>query len=716
MATRRSALIVANATYEDAGLQRLRAPVWDAEGLARVLGDPAIGNFEIRLLRDEPEPRVRREVAAFFANRDPDDMLLLHFSCHGIKDSGGQLYFAATDTELAALDATALPSDFVNRQMTKSRSRRIVLLLDCCYSGAFARGMLSRADEGIDVSDQLGGQGRVVLTASSAMEYAFEDDALKKDQGNPSVFTSALVRGLQTGEADRDGDGDVSVGELYNYVFEQVRKANPYQNPRLWTFDIEGELVIARSPEPRPVDLRPEVQAALTSSFPTTRLEVIPELARLLRGRHRGYALAARAALENLRDEDDSLRVRGTARSVLDEYVPDQPSSSQHSGPSSLTYDLAIASGQEEAQGEVPSVESHTGQHIENAAEFADKQLPREESPELSPFTEAAGPKGSSKLGTNAKQDHKRGAQRAPNRIGEHPLGGEAAKAAREAEEQARREAEEHKLNAVDTVARELRSGNPSAVASAEGALRRLANDANQRVARSAAIALANWQAESKAQQEAEEASLEVGEEREEQKEKKLPNNPPTSSPSKPPIESQVLRMVRLSSSASPRVGSYDGNIVTGSGPSDGPKPKATSPSESVRGATEAGRSPSPRPPKRVILLSITIGIIVLTAVAVIVAKSNRYQVETSSTGGPTETFRATAPWRVEVDSNGAESESCYVNIYRAGGSPIQGWSKNSDYSATVNESGEFWMFIRGEGCTFSVTESDGQRIRLRLQ
>jgi hypothetical protein len=583
MATQRSALIVANATYEDAGLQRLRAPVWDADGLARVLGDPAIGDFKIRLLRDEPESRVRREVAAFFANRDPDDMLLLHFSCHGVKDSGGQLFFAATDTELAALDATALPSDFVNRQMTKSRSRRIILLLDCCYSGAFARGMLSRADEGIDVSDQLGGQGRVVLTASSAMEYAFEDDALKKDQGNPSVFTSALVQGLQTGEADRDGDGDISVGELYNYVFEKVRKANPYQNPRLWTFDIEGELVIAKSPEPRPVDLRPEVQAALTSSFPTSRLDAIPELARLLRGRHRGYALAARAALENLRDEDDSLRVRGAARSVLNEYVADQPSGSQHSGPLSLKQEPAIGSGQDEAPREVQSVESHTGTQLENAAELVDKGLPQKEPPALSPLTEAAGPKGPPKIGTNARQDHKRGTQRAPNKIRERPLGEEAAReaeeqarreaetrAARVAQEQVRREVEERKLNAIDTVAQELRSGNPSAVDSAEGALRRLAKDANQRVAQSAASALANWQAEAKAlaeadaRQEAEKASLEVGEEREDTK----PSNPPTSSPSKPPIESQVLRMVRPSSSGSSRISSSDTNVVAVSGPS----------------------------------------------------------------------------------------------------------------------------------------------------
>jgi Caspase domain len=317
---KRSALVVATAVYDDPGLQRLRAPVRDAEALAHVLGDSAIGAFDVRLVKDQPEPRVRREVAAFFANRTPDDVLLLHFSCHGLKDAGGQLYFAATDTELESLDATALPSEFVNRQMTKSRSRRVVLLLDCCYSGAFARGMLSRADKSVDVGDQLGGQGRAVLTASSSMEYAFEGDALAQDAGMPSVFTSALVRGLETGEADSDFDGVVSVGELYNYVFEQVRRTNPNQTPRLWSFDLEGELVIANSPAPRPVDLPPQLQAALASPFPGARLDAVPELTRLVSGKHKGLAMAAEAALRRLREEDDSLRVRSAAAESIEQH------------------------------------------------------------------------------------------------------------------------------------------------------------------------------------------------------------------------------------------------------------------------------------------------------------------------------------------------------------------------------------------------------------
>jgi hypothetical protein len=295
----------------------LRAPAHDAQALAAVLQDPEIGDFKVSRVVDQPEAIVRRQIAAFFANRSPQDTLLAHFSCHGVKDESGQLFFAASDTELAALDATALPAEFVNTQMNKSRSRRIVLLLDCCYSGAFARGMQHRASEGVELQERFEGRGRAVLTASSAMEYAFDGDTLTRDDASPSVFTSAVVQGLRTGDADRDGDGYVSVDELYDYVFDEVRQRTPSQTPHRWFFDIEGDLVIATAAHPTATKLPAEVQDALDSPFPGARLDAVRELARLLAGRHRGLAAAARDALEILGSGDDSRRVQEAAAAVL---------------------------------------------------------------------------------------------------------------------------------------------------------------------------------------------------------------------------------------------------------------------------------------------------------------------------------------------------------------------------------------------------------------
>ncbi len=315
---KRSALVVASAVYQDPKLRQLRAPARDAEELARVLKDPEVGGFEVGVSINEPEHVVRRKLAAFFQDRGLDELLLLHLSCHGLKDDDGHLYFATTDTEVAHLDATSIPSEFVNRQMNRSRSRRIVLLLDCCYSGAFATGMLSRAGDRVDIMERFDGRGRMVLTASSAMEYSFEGDELT-GAPNPSVFTSALVRGLETGEADRDRDGWISVDELYDYAYDEVRAVTPSQTPGKWTFDVQGELYLARSSlEPEPAELPAELGSAIESPFAHVRAGAVEELARLLRGTDTRMAETARAALEELR-EDDSRRVTDAAARALEE-------------------------------------------------------------------------------------------------------------------------------------------------------------------------------------------------------------------------------------------------------------------------------------------------------------------------------------------------------------------------------------------------------------
>ena len=331
----RSALVVASYEYDDPKLRRLRAPARDAEELARVLRDPEIGDFEVEVSVNEPEHVVRRRLAMFFQNRGLDDLLLLHLSCHGLKDEDGHLYFATADTEVGHLDATAIPADFVNRQMTRSRSRRVVLLLDCCYSGAFARGMLSRAGDRVDIGERFDGRGRIVLTASSAMEYSFEGDEVS-GSANPSVFTSAVVEGLESGRADRDRDGLISIDELYDYAYDKVRTVTPSQTPGKWTFDVQGELYLARSalgPSLGPIGLPTELRSALENPLAHVRVGAVEALAALLRGSDAALAAAARKALEDL-TEDDSRRVMDAAARVLSEpSVPVGVPSPASSGP-----------------------------------------------------------------------------------------------------------------------------------------------------------------------------------------------------------------------------------------------------------------------------------------------------------------------------------------------------------------------------------------------
>src|SRR5262245_16549559 len=228
----RYALLVSADTYEDGTLARLRSPAVDTEALAGALADPAIGGFQVRRLHNQPSHQVAMEIEELFADRRRDDLLLLYFSCHGIKDDGGSLYFATTNTRHRRLRATTIPASFVSDLMEASASRRVVLLLDCCFSGAFSRGLSPRAAGHVGL-DRFAGRGTAIITASTAMEYAFESGGRPTLLGNPrpSLFTGALVEGLATGGADLDTDGLISVDELYDFVYDRVREQTSRQTP-----------------------------------------------------------------------------------------------------------------------------------------------------------------------------------------------------------------------------------------------------------------------------------------------------------------------------------------------------------------------------------------------------------------------------------------------------------------------------------------------------
>ncbi|WP_367319286.1 caspase domain-containing protein [Streptomyces sp. HUAS ZL42] len=315
MTESRHALIIANDSYEDRGLRQLRAPAHDAVALADVLHDPEIGDFDVEVVRNQPAHIMRRRIEGFFQDRRRDDTLVLHFSCHGLKSESGELYFAASDTEPRLLDATAVPAHFVRRCMKHTRARSTVLFLDCCYGGAFSRGSSGvRASGDVDVLEPFtgerpgGGRGWAVITASNSMEYAFEGSDLAENSGpRPSVFTHAVVQGLETGEADLDEDGEVSLDDLYDYVFDHVREQNPNQTPSR-TVEMQGDMRLAHGRRRRirivPAPVPPALRSALGSRNNYTRLGAVAELRSRMENENLSIAEGARQALEETAHND----------------------------------------------------------------------------------------------------------------------------------------------------------------------------------------------------------------------------------------------------------------------------------------------------------------------------------------------------------------------------------------------------------------------------
>ncbi len=320
MTEKRYALIIATYQYDDIDLRQLISPAHDAEALSQILKDPVIGGYDVKVLMNKPSYDVKLEVETFFSDRGREELLLLYFTGHGIKDEDGKLYFSTKDTNRKLIRATAVEANFVNDVMQRSRSRRQVLLLDCCYSGAFARGMVGKADRAIGTRERFEGSGRVVLTASDAMQYSFEGKQVE-GKGVPSVFTSSLVHGLKSGEADRDSDGKISLDELYDYVHDRVIDKTPEQRPGKWNFGVQGQIIIARNPNPiiKPVELPKELTDAMENPLSGIRKGAVDELDSFLNGKNMGLALSALEALKRMKD-DDSTKVKAEVDRILEEY------------------------------------------------------------------------------------------------------------------------------------------------------------------------------------------------------------------------------------------------------------------------------------------------------------------------------------------------------------------------------------------------------------
>ncbi|MGH3720236.1 MAG: caspase, EACC1-associated type [Pseudonocardiaceae bacterium] len=321
MSDTRSALLIGCSDYTDPNFRQLPAPVQDVDAFRRVLADPEIGEFEVETSLNKASWEVSEQIEHFFADRKPDDLLLLYFSCHGVLNDKTQLYFATTNTKEQRLGSTAISARWVKEQMDHSRSQRIVLLLDCCYSGAFARGAKRGSASAGVVLGQLGGRGRVVITASGKMEQAWE-----------SEFTNAVVHGLETGEADLNGDGQVSVDELYHYVHDGVQQNRPDQKPTKSVDGMRGELYLAKNPHAL-LPLPAELEQLLASEITWKRLWAVDGLRHLLWGDHlEGQKLRARQALVHLRDGDTDLNVRAAASAALSR-ASRRPSAMDHLWP-----------------------------------------------------------------------------------------------------------------------------------------------------------------------------------------------------------------------------------------------------------------------------------------------------------------------------------------------------------------------------------------------
>jgi hypothetical protein len=241
------ALLIGVSQY-GAGFNQLPAAAKDMEAMRRVLLHPDMGDFDEVIPLIDPGPQeMGIAIENLFGGRDRDDLLVLFFSGHGVKDENGNLYLATRITRKnergGLIRSTAIAARFVQEIMGESRARRQVVILDCCFSGAFAEGLLAKDDSSVDIRRQLGGEGRVILTSSTSTQYSFAQEG-----SDLSIYTRYLVEGIETGVADLDDDDVISADELHEYASIRVQRAAPAMKPEIYTVKEGYKIVLAKVP------------------------------------------------------------------------------------------------------------------------------------------------------------------------------------------------------------------------------------------------------------------------------------------------------------------------------------------------------------------------------------------------------------------------------------------------------------------------------------
>jgi hypothetical protein len=206
---------------------------------AKALGDTFINNGQFNKVfimtddlseRDSNFPKKRNiednvKYIADMAN--PNDLVVFHFSGHGLSNENGESYLIPADVSLNDPFATSIKLDDMVKKLRGAGIKKILLMIDACREELSSTKSITNRSLNQKIYTEA--EVAAVFYATKQGWFSYEDP-----NSNYGIFTRFVVQGLK-GNADKDNDGIVSFSELDLYVtneiFEYAAKINYKQKP-----------------------------------------------------------------------------------------------------------------------------------------------------------------------------------------------------------------------------------------------------------------------------------------------------------------------------------------------------------------------------------------------------------------------------------------------------------------------------------------------------
>ncbi|MGM9799624.1 MAG: caspase domain-containing protein [Muribaculaceae bacterium] len=165
---------------------------------------------------------VLEKLRAICNRAQKGDQIVLYFSCHGY---AGGIYVYDGGISYETLD----------EELSKSGASVKVCIVDACHAGSVG----STATSGLPSSKKV-----IYMLGCRAEEMSAESPLV-----GHGFFTQALLKGIR-GKADANGDKQITIMELFNYVYNDVQhttaKMEKSQHPQLiGSKEIAKEVIVS---------------------------------------------------------------------------------------------------------------------------------------------------------------------------------------------------------------------------------------------------------------------------------------------------------------------------------------------------------------------------------------------------------------------------------------------------------------------------------------